>query len=474
MSRTPGFGIRAACGVAALVLATAAAGRAWAQAPSPPAGALDRAEGLIQGRSFAAAEVVIKDILAADPSNRRARELLAYAFECTSDLKGERRVRSALAAEHPEDARIQFDYGRVLERSGEAGGALRAYRRARELGSAAPGRDLDAAIERTRYQAAVEVATPVMVMSDPQANASRVDAGAAIPAGPHRHVALLGTRYAATATNDRVATASGALALSLVENGAGRSWSVGPRLHAVARPGSAREDVGVGGVMTAAAALGPTFEIAGRADYETPWDEAAVALLHGGSSTSAEGHLYAHGASRRLLLQMGPLRRRLSIFSAAPGSDERPEAWQSLWLAGADVVVWRAAPALHGEMLDESLTAPRPLPSALTIAYRHYGVSAEASPGFAAVIGIAPRASVDEASVNASAPAPGGRVGAGFRAGAAFDAARHARVWSAGATLVWAPRSATHVALAYDEASELSSGLLGRRRTGSLSLHVDL
>jgi hypothetical protein len=129
---------------------------------------------------------------------------------------------------------------------------------------------------------------------------------------------------------------------------------------------------------------------------------------------------------------------------------------------------------MRGEMLDEAMIAPTTLASALTLAYRHYDVSTRSTPGFAALIGLAPRASADEVSVHATAASPGGHVGVALGTGTTYDAARGARGWSAGGALVWAPLPATRIALAYDEASEIATGLLGRRRTGSLSFHVDL
>jgi len=475
MRRPWGQAGRTARGAALVVLALVmAGGRAWGQAPSTTADAFERAEGLIRSRSFAAAEDLLHRILAADPTNRHAREMLAFALECTADLDGERRVRSALAAEYPDDARIQADYGRVLERAGDSAAALRTYRRARELNAGQPDPDLDVAIERTRDRSAIEIATPVTVMSDLGATTSRVQAGAALPLGSDRHLALLGTRYAATGTTSSVATASAALALALAQNGTGFRWSAGPSLHAVATPGGARHDIAVGGALEGDVALGPALEAEGRAEAESPWDEAAIAVFHGGRTVSAEGHLYAHGLSRRLLLQVGARRRRLSILSADPGSMQRPEAWQSLWLAGADVVVWRATPAVRGEMLDETMTVPTTLASALTLSYRHYDVTTRSTPEFAALIGLASRASADEASVDATAASPSGRVGVAFRAGTAYDAARRARDWRTGAALIWAPLPGTRFALAYDEASEITAGLLGQRRTGSLSVHVNL
>src|SRR5262249_8620092 len=203
-----------------------------------------------------------------------------------------------------------------------------------------------------RYRTAVEVAAPVTVMTEPEASASRVQAGAAIPVGPQRHVALLGTRYAATPTTRPPAPTSPPPPTSPVENRARLSWPAGTRLHDAATRGGTRGEVGAGGAMAAAVPVGRRLEIEGDAELETPWDEAAVALLHGGRTSSVAGHGYAHDLSRHLLLQVGARRRRLSILPRESGSGRRPEAWQSLWLAGADVVLWSASPTLRGEMLD--------------------------------------------------------------------------------------------------------------------------
>src|SRR5260221_4174780 len=162
-------------------------GQAWGQAPPPPAGALERAAALLQARAFGQAAALLRDILSEDPANRRAKEMLAFDLESMGNIQGELRVRSALAAEFPDDPRIQTDYGRVLERSGEEGEALRAYRRARELSADTPASELDAAIERMRGRTAVEIATPLaVVMSDPDASASGLRAGVALPLGSRR------------------------------------------------------------------------------------------------------------------------------------------------------------------------------------------------------------------------------------------------------------------------------------------------
>ena len=463
--------------MATLALALITAGPARGQAPSTPAGTLERAATLVRARAFGQAAAMLRDVLSADPANRGAKEMLAFALESMGDLEGERQVRSALVAEFPGDPRIQADYGRVLERSGEESGALRAYRRARELNARGPAPGLDAAIERMRGRTALEVGTPLALMSDPDGTASSVQAGAAVPFGPRHHLALLGTHNTASGrTHPGARTTSDALALSLVvRHGAGASWMVGPRLHVVTPRGGARTDLGVGGVIAGRARLGPWLEAEGRAELETPWDESAVTVLRGGRTTAAEGHLYSHWFSRRLLLQAGARRRRLSTLAADPHSRRRPEAWQSLRVAGADVVLWRKpGAAVQGEMLDEALISPATLSSATTLAYRRYDLSTRTTPEFASLIGLAPRGLVDEASIATTVASPRGHLGLELRAGLARDSARPARTWRAGGTVVWAPRPAARFALGYEGATELASGLVGRRRAGWLAFHADL
>ncbi len=464
-------------GMAAVALAlVTAGGRAWAQAPSAPAGTVERAAFLVKNRSFEQAATMLRRLLSVDPANRRAKEMLAFDLESMGDLKGERQVRSALAAEIPDDPRVQTDYGRVLERSGDVGGALRAYRRARELSAGRSTPELEAAIDRMSGRTALEVGTPLAVMSDPDATASSVQAGAAVPFGSRRHLALLGTRNVADGRTDPGRMTSDVLALTFVQrNGAGASYAVGPRLHVVAPRGVARRDLAVGGAIAGRAFLGPSFEAEARAEVETPWDEAAVTVLRGGRTTAAEGHLYSHSFSRRLLLQAGARRRQLSILAADPHSTRRPKAWQSLWVAGADIVLWsKPGASVRGEMLDESLIEPTSLSSALTLAYRHYGVSSQTTPEFAELIGLAPRGSVDEGSVATTVVSPRGNLGLELRAGLARDSARQARIWRAGGGVIWAPMPATRFALRYEEANEVATGLVGQRRTGWLSFHVDL
>ena len=461
----------------ALALSTAGA-QARSEPPALAPGALDRAAALVQRKAFGSAADTLRRILALDPSNRAAKELLAFALESMGDLPGERRVRADLASEFQRDAGVQADYGRVLERSGDESGALRAYRRARELSSRGPAPGLDAAIERTRGRTATEVGLPmVAVLSDPDATSWAGNVGAAIPLGSSDHVSVLATHSVAT---DRirpgVKAQSDVLAANLVHRtGSGRLWTVGPRLQRLAIPGSEEADVALGGAFLGRTPLGPALEGDLRGEVETPWDEAAVTVLRGGRTTSAEAHLYAHAFERRLVLQLGARRRELSIQAADPLSAQRPRARQSLALGGADFVLWRDPRAtLRGEMLDEALVAPSARSSAVTLAYRHYEVTTRATPEFSALFGIAPRGSVDEVSMITTLVSLPANVRLDLRGGLARDAAVRANEWRAGGSVVWALTPSTRFSLGYDEATNVASGLPGRRRAGGMSLHVDL
>jgi hypothetical protein len=250
------------------------------------------------------------------------------------------------------------------------------------------------------------------------------------------------------------------------------SWSAGPGFSTVTSRGGTRTEDAAGGSIAARAGLGARLEADGSAELEAPWDEAALTVLNGGRTTSAEAHLYSRWLSQRLLLQAGARRRGLSIMGAEPGSS-RPRAWQSLWLAGADATLWRSSAAVRGEMLDERMIERTTVGSALTLAYRHYDVSSRTSPDFAAAVALAPRASVDEGSIRGALAAPRGQFGIEADAGLGFDSTRRARQRRAGGALTWAPLPTARFALGYEEANEFASGLYGRRRAGWLSVHAN-
>jgi tetratricopeptide (TPR) repeat protein len=462
---------------AALALALVTmGGPAWGQAPSAGADSLARATALVRGRDFGSAVPLLRRVILADPSNRGAQELLAFALESSGDFEGERRVRAALVAAQPGDSPLWFDYGRVLERLGDEAGALRAYRHARDLAVGASPPQIDEAIERTRGRTVPELGAPFTLVSEPDATASRTQVGAALPIGAGDQVTLLGSRQFARGRLWPEGMSSDHVALSIVHRlGIGGFVTAGPHVHVISPQGGARADVRVGGAIAGRAPLGRALEIDGKAGVDSPWDEAAIAILRGGRASSAEGNLYAHAFARRVLLQGGARRRRLTILDFGPIPARRAAARQTLWRAGADVVLWqRPGGTLRGEMLDEALIAPTATSPALTLSYRHYDVSTSATPDFAERIAIAPRARVDEVSIATTVASPRRDLGLELRGALARDAARDALVWNPGATLVWAPRASARLRLGFDQATETAAGLTGRRREARVSLHVDL
>jgi tetratricopeptide (TPR) repeat protein len=465
-------------GAALATLLMVAGARAGGQPPPAQAGSLERAAELIQARAFGEAAATLRQVLAVDPGNRRARELLAFSLEASGDLEGERRVRSALAAAFPDDPGIQADLGRVMERSGDERAALQAYLRARALDASGERPELDAAIERMKERTATELGAPlVSALSDPDASAAIVRAGAAIPVASRNHLTVLASRYAARARRAGVAPMNAYdVALSLVgAHPTGGLWMAGPRLHAAARAGETPRDPALGGAVAGRVPLGRWLEADVRAEAEVPWDEAAVAVLNDGRTTAAEARLYLHALDRRLLVQAGARRRRLSILGTDSLPAQRPLAWQSLAFGGADLVLWnRPGAAMRGQILDESLIAPTSMSSAVTLAYRHYEETSQAMPAFAAHVALAPHAALDELSTRASLTAPGGALGLALEAGVAMDAARSSRSWRAGGSLTWAPRPRTRCSLEYAGATEVATGLVGRSREGRLSVHMDL
>jgi hypothetical protein len=458
----------------ALTLALAAGGDAWILAARPLAASVELAAKLIAEREFNEAASILREVVFANPSNREAREMLAYALESAGDREGERQVRAALARDFPDNARVHSDYGRVLERSGADSEALVEYRRARELTPEKSDPELDAAIDRMEGRTSVEVAIPADTFTDPDATAYRLQTGAAVPLKSGWQLSFVAARLSAHATADLGDTVSDELGGSLVLRRPSGAWmTVGPRAQRVSTP-DGRGDSGLGGIAAGGGPLGKWFEADASVEYRTPWDEAAVTVLHGGQVSSAVGHLYAHLLDRRLLLQVGRLERRLSVLPADPASADRPEASQSMLISGFDVVVWRQPrSAVRGEMLNHALTSPAPLSPAVTLGYRHYDVTTDSSPEFAAILGLVPRNSVDELSTIMTAALPGRRVGMELRGGYGRDTERDARLWRAGGAFVWAPAPSVRFELGYEQATDLTTGFVGERHGAHVSCHVD-
>jgi len=446
-----------------------------AAVPVPATTAIARAEALLRSGRFGEAARVLGGMIQEDPANRRAKEMLAFTFESSGELDRERELRRELSSEAPGDAQLQREYGRVLERSGDYVQALTAYRRARSLEPVKADAALEAAIDRMAGRLAVEVAAGFGVLSDPDAVANRVQAGAAVPLGSRAHLSLLASRLSSVSRATFGSAQGISAGASLVLRAPlGATLAIGPRFHAAQKDGLA-QDLAVGGTLLAQLPLGRFLLAEAAGELETPWEDSAITVLWGGRTTGGTGRLYLRGLGGRLLLQAGARVRRMSIFEDSSRSVGRPSASQELVVAGADFVVWRKpADTIRGEMLDDALFAPTAFSSALVLAYRHFEAFSAATPAFSARIGLLPRNSVDELSAAGTLALLRGRLGVELRAGLGRDHAREAILWRAGGALVWAPARMVRLALQYEGALESVSSLLGIRNAGGVSCHVDL
>jgi len=267
-----------------------------------------------------------------------------------------------------------------------------------------------------------------------------------------------------------------AAAPSIVLRSPNGAWlAAGPRLNHTILTGTAG-DVAIGGALAGTAPLGSHVTVELRADGEALWDEAAIALLHGGRQTGGIGRVYVHAFERRLLLQVGVQARLLSLLVAPPGEPAvRADARQALVVAGADVVVWRGQGGeVRGEILDDAFIAPSSLPTAITASYRHYEAYAENSTAFATVVALPSRSAIDEASARVSVVSLNRALGMELRGGVGRDSAQNAWLWRAGGAALWAPTSAIRFALRYDHATQVIPGYAGSREEGWISCHVDL
>src|SRR5258705_9234440 len=86
-------------GMAALALAlVTAGGRAWGEAPSAPAGTVERAAGLVKKRSFEQTAAMVPRLLSVDPADPRGKGKLALDLEPMGDVKGGGDGAAALGA----------------------------------------------------------------------------------------------------------------------------------------------------------------------------------------------------------------------------------------------------------------------------------------------------------------------------------------------------------------------------------------
>ena len=228
----------------------------------------------------------------------------------------------------------------------------------------------------------------------------------------------------------------------------------------------------MGGGLEVDAPIYGILDVNLHADYNEQWADAPVTIHEGGTQTGLTGHVFLFPPSRIVLVDTGAQVRRLSIDPLVPG-DASPTAQQTLLFAGIDFNLW-ASPTriVQGEVLDDRMVRRVYLTDAGVLAYRHYELFTGLEPTFR--IGLAPRASADNATLAIRKALPGGRMGFDAHGGGGYDNQRQRVLTQAGGAFVFAVSWWSRITLSYDMARETSTGIPGTLQVGWLTYHADI
>jgi tetratricopeptide (TPR) repeat protein len=460
--------------------------------PPPPGKdaevSLNQADAHLINEDWVGGARVLRRYLALDPKSVRGREMLAWALEAAGDLDGELDVRRSLSDDQPNPVHDR-DYGRALERAGSFAAARDRYERA-ITGSDTPDATLALSYQRMRYRTTPEVAGGFQLRSDPQAWAWRAQAGAALPFGVRHSAAALAWHDGSYDWNanqvvgqDVLAkrgsvTGLGAQTLLAIRSGASLLlagdaryvYAAGADAGGIERlPG--RGSFQFGGQAEAAANISSYFNVNLHGALNEQWNEAPITVHEGGTMTGATGHLYAFPKNRVVLLDFGAQARQLKI--ASQGTPEKPSSQQLLTWGGIDFNLW-ATPTrvVRAEVLDERMVRRVYLIDAGVLAYRHYELFNDSSPDFR--IALAPRASIDNATLIVRKALAGGRIGIDLHGGGGYDNIRNRVLFQVGGAFVLAASWRTRLLASYDLAHETATGLPGNLQIGWLTFHADI
>lgn len=437
---------------------------------------LHHAESDLLARSWRGAEQVLRQLLAREPSHRRARELLAAALEGSGELDDEIALREALARD-PAASRPVFDYGRALERSGDWAAALRAYRRASALAGGPERTDpeLTGALGRMARRTSIELAAAAEARSDPQTTSLGEQVGVAVPFGRAHHLALSAWRERLTARDTARGGWAGELAAAAALHYRQADAIAGGKLGVRDLGGGGAPDRGWSWSGFADLRGRPTrhLELSLDTEVNALWRETPRSLLEGGRATGATVHVYGIALGDRLIIDTGAQLRRLALPGLGGGGSAT--ASQRLGWAGLDVVLWADFEhALDGEILDDDMLRPAHLAGGVVAGFRHFELGSDAQPDFTRRISLALRASIDEGSLTARRAFARGRLGAELRGVLGWDHAREVAISRIGGSLLATPTRSSRISLSLDLGVESPTGFRGQARTGWVSYHADL
>jgi len=460
--------------------------------PPPPAAdaevSLNQADAHLINEDWVGGARVLKRYLALEPKSVRGREMLGWALEASGDLEGELQVRRSLSDDVPSTSHDR-DYGRALERAGEFPAARDRYKRALAQ-ETNPDGTLAVSYQRMRFRTTPEIAGGASLRSDPQAWAWRVQAGASLPFGLRHSVAAYAWHDGSFDWNANqvvgqnvlqkrgAVTGLGAQTVLARRSGASLMVSADGRYNTAAGTDASgaelltpRGGFQFGAQAEGAADLWSFMHLNLHADANEQWNEAPITVHEGGTQSGGTGHLFLFPRSRVVLFDTGAQVRQLKI--AAEGTPEKPSANQFLGWTGIDFNLWTTPTrVVRAEVLDEKLVRRVYLTDAGVIAYRHYELWTDATPDFR--ISLAPRASIDNATLIVRKALAGGRIGFDLHGGGGYDHIRDRLLAQAGAAFVLAASWSTRLQASYDMSHETATGLPGNLQIGWLTLHVDI
>jgi Flp pilus assembly protein TadD len=426
---------------------------------------LYKVEAYAIAEDWAAAERLLRELLAARPDHERAGLLLAWVLEGRGKLDEELAMRAAFADNGADDPSMTLEYARALERANQYDAAIDRYREARSLGVA----EAEHGIYRLERRLAPEVGAGLTTRSDPSGAISGWRAGATVPVGYR-------LRLAAGVVGE---TSRGGLTMTEQTSLAASGWAVvtGRRGSLLAFGATQRlqdDAPALGGSAIVHTSPARDVQLQVRGDLHVPWHESASTLRDQGMMDALAAQLYLKSevSSRRVLVSFGTQGRRLALAPLV--GVPMDHAFQVLGSAGVDVTLSSTPEkVIRGEIFDDQMLVARTLSPATVISYRHYEMWS--NDPFPLRVMLVERSSIDEVSgVLRRVFGARGIVGAEVRGGLGYDWARYVQQWRVGGSLLLAATGASRLTADYDVASQSGTGIVGRQHVGSLVLHVDL
>jgi tetratricopeptide (TPR) repeat protein len=466
--------------------------------------ALNQADAHLMNKDWKGGVLVLRRYLALDPKNVRGREMMAWAQEADGDLDGELAVRRSLVDDQP-TAEHQRDYGRALERAANYRAASREYRAALDAQAGAqgvPDATLVTSYDRMHYRVTPELSGAGQLRSDPQAWSWRLQAGGAVPFGPHHQAGVLVWHDDSTDHHANQVVGSNVLRESGSVTGLGAYVMFAHRVGASALLGAdTRFSTTTGEDSQGHQVYGPNrqFSAGANAEVDSPiakfaqinlhgdlheqWNDAPVTVHEGGQMSGVTGHLYLFPRSRVVLFDTGVQERHLTLRPLEPGQSS-PASNQTLVWGGVDFNLWTdAARVVRGEALDERMVRRTALNDAGVLAYRHYELWASMPEDFFSRIALYPRASIDNGSLILRKVVAGGRMGVELHGGLGWErylptptatTFQNQVLAQGGAVLAVASTWSTRLMLTYDIVHQTTIGLPGTLQIGWVSFHADL